>query len=288
MKPTLGFIGLGLMGAPMASRLLQSGYTLHIHNRTKEKAQSLITQGAIWEDSAAEVAMTSDIVLTMLTNDDALRSASNKIQSSLKKSDIHIDCSTVSPALTSILESEYTASHRGFLHSPVLGSIPQATDGSLLLLIGGDDKIFAETEPILTILGSKQWRFPTAPQASNMKLLFNSFIAGMIATLSQALMFAQKANIEGTVLLDVLSYSALNTPMYQTKGNSILQNNFTPRFFLENLLKDTNLFRDAAHALDASTPVADTVGTLLEQAVMAGFSKEDYSAVAKIIANPKQ
>lgn len=282
MKPTLGFIGLGLMGAPMATRLLQSGYSLHIHNRTKEKAALLISQGAVWHDSPAEVAKNAEIVLTMLTNDAALRTTASAIQSSLKRDGIHIDCSTVSPLLISTLESEYSDSLRGFLHSPVLGSIPQATDGSLLLFVGGKEETFSQTLSLLNILGSKTWRFPTAPQASNMKLIMNSFIAGMIATLSQGLMYAQKADVEGSTVLDVLTHSVLNSGMYQTKGQSILQNNFAPRFFLENLLKDTNLFRDAASSLHAITPIADTVTSLLEQAIAAGFSKEDYSAIAKV------
>lgn len=282
MKPTLGFIGLGLMGAPMATRLIQSGYTLHIHNRTKEKAALLISQGAVWNDSPADVALNAEIIFTMLTNDTALRTTASAIQSSLKKGGIHIDCSTVSPALISALESEYSNSQRGFLHSPVLGSIPQATDGSLLLFVGGKEETFSHTESLLNILGLKIWRFPAAQQASNMKLIMNSFIAGMIATLSQALMYAQKADVEGSTVLDVLSHSVLNSGMYQTKGQSILQNNFAPRFFLENLLKDTNLFRDAAASMNAYTPVAETVTSLLEQAITAGFSKEDYSAIAKV------
>jgi 3-hydroxyisobutyrate dehydrogenase-like beta-hydroxyacid dehydrogenase len=284
MKPTLGFIGLGLMGAPMASRLIQAGYIVHIYNRTKEKATSLIAQGAIWNNSVADVATNAEIVFTMLTNDDALRKTADEIQSTLKNNGIHIDCSTVSPALTTALDLEYNNSHRGFLHAPVLGSVPQATDGSLMLFVGGNEEIFSKTVSVLNILGSKIWRFPTVQQASNMKLIMNSFIAGMIATLSQALSYAQKANVEGTTMLDVLNHSALNTPMYQTKGTSILQNNFTPRFFLESLLKDVNLFRTAGGSIHASTPVADTVSELLEQAMRKGFSKEDYSAIVKIFS----
>lgn len=282
MKPTVGFIGLGLMGLPMASRLLQSGYTVYIHNRTKEKAAPLIAQGAAWNNSAADVAMNAEIVLTMLTNDEALRKTTTATQSTLRKNGIHIDCSTVSPALTSILESEYSSSQRGFLHSPVLGSIPQATDGSLLLFVGGKDEIFSRTESLLNIIGSKIWRFPAAQQASNMKLIMNSFIGGMIATLSQALQYANKVDVDGNIILDAIGHSALNSMMVQTKGKSILEQNFTPRFFLENLLKDTDLFRHTAESVNALTPVADTVKDLLEQAIAQGYSKEDYSAIAKV------
>lgn len=284
MRPPLGFIGLGLMGAPMAARLVNAGYTVHIYNRTKAKVSPLIERGAAWCDSRADVARNAEIVFTMLTNDDALRGIAGQIQSGLKKDGIHIDCSTVSPALTSTLEKEYQQIGRRFLHAPVLGSTPQATDGSLLLFIGGTDAAFEKAESLFKILGQRIWRFPKAEQASSMKLIMNSFIAGMIGTLSQALVFAQSAGVRGEAVLDVLSFSALNAPMYQTKGLSLLEKNYSPRFFLENLLKDTNLFRDAARSHGLTTPIADTMRQMLEEAVSRGLGKEDYSAVIKTIS----
>jgi len=283
MKQPLGFIGLGLMGAPMAMRLLNAGYPLHVYNRTKEKAQALIDSGGVWNESPANVARNVHIVFTMVTDDDALRTVADEIQSTLNGGCIHIDCSTVSPLLTATLEQEYVSSGRYFLHSPVLGSVPQATDGSLLMFIGGSDVAFQKTESLLKILCAKFWRFPKAEQASNMKLIMNSFIGGMIATLAQALTFAHHTGIEGNTLLEVLHHSALNSSMYQTKGKAILANNFTPRFYLENLLKDMNLFRSAGVYYSSPTPVADTVHQLLETAVKAGLGKEDYSAVIKIL-----
>ncbi len=281
MKPTIGFIGLGLMGIPMTARLISSGYAVHVHNRTKEKAGVLLERGAQWMNSPAETAANTDIIFTMVTNDSALREITTGIQSALRQDGIHIDCSTVSPSLTSSLEAEYLNSGRMFLHSPVLGGVPQAAEGSLLLFVGGDDRAFTLAEPVLKILGTKIWRFPKAEQASNMKLVMNSFIAGMISTLSQAMVFAERTGIGGETLLDVLGHSALNSTMYQTKGRLMLDRNFAARFFIENLLKDTNLFRDAASTLQIPTPVSDTVKKILEEGVAMGLGKEDYSAVIK-------
>ena len=272
------------MGTPMASRLIASGHTVHLYNRTKEKAIPLLAHGAIWKESPSDLAKSTDIIISMLTNDEALSGVSDAILQTFRKGGVHIDCSTVSPALTTTLEKIYTESRRGFLHSPVLGSIPQATDGSLLLFVGGSDEVFNRTETILKILGSKIWRFPTAAHASNMKLIMNSFIGGMIATLSQALHHGESSAIDGQTILEILNHSALNSAMYQTKGKSILDNNFTPRFFLENLLKDTNLFRAAAASSGVPTPVSDAVKAMLEQAIANGLSREDYSAVYKVVA----
>jgi 3-hydroxyisobutyrate dehydrogenase-like beta-hydroxyacid dehydrogenase len=285
--PVVGFIGLGLMGGPMAMRLLLNGYRLLVFNRTKDKALHHLARGAEWSDTPADLASRADIVVTMVTNDAALHGVTEDMQQSLRRGGIHIDCSTVSPALTTALEKKYSESGCGFLHSPVLGSIPQAADGSLLLFVGGGESLFAQAEPVLNVLGSKIWRFPMAAQASNMKLIMNSFIGGMIATLSQALRHGEAAAVDSRTILDVLSHSALNSTMYQTKGASIIDNNFAPRFFLENLFKDTNLFRDAAAGYGVRTPVADTVGLLLKEAIVKGFAKDDYSALYKIFGQQR-
>ena len=269
MKSSAGFIGLGMMGTPMAARLLKAGFPLVIYNRTKTKALSLIAAGAAWCESAEEVAGKTEIVFSIL--------------SGLRKGSVHVDMSTVSPATTKDLGKRYRDAGCFFLHSPVLGSVPQATDGSLLLFVGGDEEGFRRAEPVLKTLGSKIWRFDQPEQASHMKLLCNMFIAGMGTTLAQALVFAEKANVDSHILLDVLNQSALNAPMYQTKGKSMLDRNFTPRFFVEHMLKDINLMLHAGKELDVALPSTEVAQTLFSEAVEAGFSKEDYSAVIKVL-----
>jgi 3-hydroxyisobutyrate dehydrogenase-like beta-hydroxyacid dehydrogenase len=123
MKPTLGFIGLGLMGAPIAAHLVNAGYTVHVFNRTKEKASELLKSGAVWKDSPSEVAKNSEIVFTMVTNDAALRELTAFIQPNLPPNGIHVDCSTVAPSLTKEIEAEYSQKGKFFLHSPVLGGV---------------------------------------------------------------------------------------------------------------------------------------------------------------------
>ena len=283
MKPTLGFIGLGLMGAPMSMRLLKAGYTLHIFNRTKEKAASLITNGAHWQNSPADVAANAEIVFTMLTNDAAVKEVTSQIQPKLATNGIHIDCSTVSPELTRALEQQYMKEGKSFLTSPVLGGVQQAIEGSLLLFVGGNDEAFKRVELILNILGEKIWKFPNAETASHLKLIMNSFIAGMTSTLAQAITYSEHAGIGGKTVLDVLNHSKLNSASFQAKGKMMLEKNFSALFFTENLLKDTNLFIDAAHSLNSPTPIAETAKTLLEKALAQGLGKDDYSAIIKVL-----
>jgi 3-hydroxyisobutyrate dehydrogenase-like beta-hydroxyacid dehydrogenase len=286
MKSSVGFIGLGMMGTPMAARLQKAGFLSAVHNRTKKKASSLVEEGATWCESPKEVAEKSEIVFSMLSNSEALFECalgSNGVLRGARKGSVHVDMSTVSPAITKELGNRYRDAGCFFLHSPVLGSVPQATDGSLLLFVGGNEGGFLRAEPALKTLGSRIWRFDQPEQASHMKLLCNMFIAGMGTTLAQALVFAEKANVDPIILLDVLNQSALNAPMYQTKGKSMLDRNFAPRFFVEHMLKDLNLMLQAGKELNVALPSTEVAQRLFSEAADAGFSKEDYSAVIKVL-----
>jgi 3-hydroxyisobutyrate dehydrogenase-like beta-hydroxyacid dehydrogenase len=286
MKKRLGFVGLGMMGLPMAKRLSKAGQEFSVYNRTKSKAESLLSDGARWCDTPAAVAANSDLVFSMVANPDALREIAlgpHGILAALKPSTLHIDASTVSPSITRELAAQYSERGGFFLHAPVLGSIPQASDGTLLMFAGGDQEAYQTAEPYLQILAAQIWKFDRAEQATHMKLICNLFIAGMITTLGQALTFAEKANVDRNTMLDIIGRSQLSSPMYQTKGTSIVQNNFTPRFFLEHMLKDVNLMLDAARDVHAPLPAIEVAQQLFLEAERAGFGREDYSAVVKAL-----
>ncbi|MBI3580021.1 MAG: NAD(P)-dependent oxidoreductase [Ignavibacteriales bacterium] len=286
MNNRIGFIGLGLMGTPIATRLLNAGNELSIYNRTQEKAKTLLAEGAHWRETPADVARQSEIIFSMISTPEALKEivfGSNGITQGLSKDAIHIDMSTVSPSLTKELAEHYAARGWYFLHSPVLGGPTQAADGTLLLFVGGDTGAYHRVEPLANIIGKQHWHFDRAEQATLMKLLCNSFIAGMITTLSQALVCAEKAGMNPQALLEALSHSGLHSPMYQTKGSSILAGNFMPRFFLDYMLKDINLMLDAAQQLQSPMPALEVTQELFVKAQLAGLGKEDYSAVVKTL-----
>jgi 3-hydroxyisobutyrate dehydrogenase len=151
------------------------------------------------------------------------------------------------------------------------------------MFAGGDSDAYVIAEPYLRLLAKHIWRFDFAEQATHMKLICNLFIAGMITTLGQALTFAEKANVDQRAVLDIIGQSQLSSPMYQTKGTSIVQNNFAPRFFLEHMLKDVNLMLDAAREVHAPLPAIEIAQQLFVEAERAGFGREDYSAVVKAL-----
>ncbi len=287
MKPIIGFIGLGTMGLPMAERLLQSGFPLVVYNRTESKTNEIVQRGAHKAITCAEVGRTADICITMVSDPKALEKivfSQNGLDEGLSTDKIHIDMSTVSPAIIERLLKHYSGKKVGFLHVPVLGSVPQATDGSLLLFVGGDPTVIDRVRDVLNVLGTWQWYFPEAAKATHLKLICNMFIASMSASLVQGLVFGVKVGIPPSTLLDVLSHSSLNAPMYQTKGRSITQRQFTPaRFCTEHLLKDINLALDAGKNAGVSLQALEPIRELYIAATSMGFGREDYSAVVKVL-----
>lgn len=142
----------------------------------------------------------------MISTSEVLKETSAGILQGLGEEKIHIDMSTVSPSCTREIAERFRSERKFFLHSPVLGSVPQATEGALLLFVGGDEEAYKRSEEVLRTLGRQIWRFDRVDQASHTKLLCNMFIAGMITTLVQAIVFVQKAGINPQTLLDPLRF----------------------------------------------------------------------------------
>jgi 3-hydroxyisobutyrate dehydrogenase-like beta-hydroxyacid dehydrogenase len=282
----VGFVGLGMMGSPIASHLQSAGYHLSVYNRTKEKAQPLLKRGAVWCDSPKAVAEKSECVFSMISNSEVLEkcaSGADGVFHGLPADGIHVDMSTVSPETTQKLAALYESNGKHFLHSPVLGSVPQAAEGSLLIFVGGPEHLIARVEPMLKILGSRVWHFERAELASYTKLLCNTFIAGMMNTLAQSLVMGVKAGIAPSTLLEIIGHSSMNASMYQSKGKTIIARQFTPRFIVEHMLKDVNLILDAGKKLNVPLEGTEAAQRVFSEAVSLGFGKEDYSAMIKAI-----
>lgn len=282
----VGFVGLGMMGSPIASHLQSAGYHLSVYNRTKEKAQPLLKRGAVWCDSPRKAAENSECVFSMISNSEVLENCaigSDGILQGLPADGIHVDMSTVSPEITQKLAEQYESNGRHFLHAPVLGSVPQAADGSLLIFAGGPASIVSRIEPLLKVIGSRTWRFERAELASYTKLMCNMFIAGMMNTLAQSLVMGTKAGVSPSTILEIIGNSSMNAPMYQTKGKTILARQFTPRFIVEHMLKDVNLMLDAGKKLGVPLEGTEAAQHIFSAAVSMGFGKEDYSAMIKVL-----
>jgi 3-hydroxyisobutyrate dehydrogenase-like beta-hydroxyacid dehydrogenase len=281
----IGFIGLGLMGTVMVRRLLGAGYQVTIWNRTKEKAADLLKAGATWSDNPEELATRSTIVVTMLTTPQVVEEIAGRIRGASAKGSIHVDCSTIAPTTTQRLAALAEAEGKGFVHSPVLGSVPQLTEGSLVIFAGGKAEHVQRVRPVLATFGQRVFEFPTVTQATNTKLLANFFIASMISTLSQGIVFARGAKIDVTTFLEILSLSALNAPMYQAKGPMMAKGEYPARFYLEHMHKDVHLAAASAEAMGVAMPSMPMLKDLFDRAMGMGLAKSDYSAVLESLIN---
>jgi 3-hydroxyisobutyrate dehydrogenase-like beta-hydroxyacid dehydrogenase len=282
----IGFIGLGIMGRPMAERLLSAGYGVTVFTRTPQKAEPLRARGAQWADSPEDVARRSEAIITMVSDTEALEDVAcgpRGILRGIRPEAIHVDMSTVSPEATERLERIYRERTATFLHAPVLGNWRHAAEGKLLIFVGGDRQAYHRCEPLLRTLGQRIWYFERIAQATHMKLIANSFIAGMILTLAQAFVFGRRVGISPDCILEVLEASALNAPMYQSKGRTMRDRDFRPNFYTRHMVKDVDLALDAARRVNVPLPVLSAIRELFVAALAHDLGEEDYSAVLKVL-----
>jgi 3-hydroxyisobutyrate dehydrogenase-like beta-hydroxyacid dehydrogenase len=286
MEMKIGFIGLGVMGKPMAMRLLERGFSLCVYNRTPEKTQDLVDKGARKSESPRSVMEGSDVVISMVSDSrslDEITEGDGGTLAGVSPGKIHIDMSTVSPSTTEKLGETFRKKQAFFLHAPVLGSVPEATSGTLLVFVGGDRETLRRCEPIFNALGRRVWYFDEVATASHMKLICNLFIASMLTVLSEGLVFGQKVGVPPRAVLEVLKESSLAAPTYQTKGDAMLRRDFSPRFMVTHMYKDVNLILDAARAAGVPLLPVEAIRQLYSDAKSLGHGKEDYSAVIKVL-----
>jgi 3-hydroxyisobutyrate dehydrogenase-like beta-hydroxyacid dehydrogenase len=284
-------IGLGIMGSAIVKRLLLREHQVVVNTRSKRKAEALVNQGARWADSPAAAARGADIVITTVKDPQAVKDVTlgeNGILSTISEGAVHAEMSTVSPQSASDMAVCYQNAGKRFVQAPVLGSRKQIEDASLLIMAGGSAVDIETCQPIWKEFSKKTWHMETAPQAAAMKLSCNMLIAQMILGLGQSLVFAKEHGVDQSMFLEVLEQSALNSPMFKSKGHSYIMGNFQPNFTVANMLKDINLAQKAAEQANLQLSPNSIARDLFDLATNHGFSDEDYSAVIKIIdANTK-
>ena len=284
----IGFIGLGNMGAPMASHLVKAGHEVIVYNRTAEKAKPLVQQGARQAASIAD-ACAADVVLTMLADDHALESVSygqQKILESLPKGGIHLSCSTISVALSEKLTSDHAQQAQHFVSAPVFGRPEAAAAAKLYVVAAGDPTSVDKCQPIFDAIGQRTFRFGDKPSSANLvKLSGNFLIMSVIESLSEALALVGKGGLNQREYLDFLTSTLFNAPVYKTYGTLAVEKKFQPAGFLAPLgLKDIRLALQAAESLRVSLPIADLVRNRLLTLLANGGESLDWSAISQIPA----
>jgi 3-hydroxyisobutyrate dehydrogenase-like beta-hydroxyacid dehydrogenase len=279
----LAFLGLGAMGAPMAARLLQAGHDLAVWNRSAAKADDLVARGARRAASPAEAARGADAVLTMLSAPEALHDVvfgANGAAHGLSAGSTFIDMSTVGPHAFAALRGRLPAGV-AVLDAPVLGSVPQATDGTLQVYVGGDAADFERWRGVLEALGRPRHVGPSGSGAA-LKLVVNSTLGTLMGAFGEALALADRLGLEQGVALDALCDSPIGVTA-RSKRAYVETGAYPPRFTLGLARKDLRLVVEAAASAGLALRLAPAARHWFDAAGEAGFDALDYSAVVACI-----
>ena len=281
----LAFIGLGLMGTPMATRLLEAGHDVTVWNRTAEKTKPLTDRGAAAASTPMEASAGVDAAITMVSNADALEQVvfgENGVAAALAPGQLLIDMSTVGPDAVRSVASRLPDGV-ALVDAPVRGSVPQATTGRLAIYVGADPADFHRVETILTPLGTLHHVGGLGAGAAT-KVVVNSTLGAAIAAFGEALALGDDFGLERSVVLDVLS----DTPIAGTveaKRANVESGTYPANFKLSLALKDLNLVTEIADQFGRRLEVAAASRDWLEEAAVAGAGDLDYSAVIPTITS---
>ncbi len=285
----IGIIGTGLMGSPMALRLLSAGHKVWVYNRTPARLKPLELAGAKVCATPLALLQNVEAVIFMVTNGEAVRSlleimGLGDCPSPLAHKAI-IQMGTIAPAESQQLSQIVARAGGTYLEAPVLGSIPEAKNGKLIIMVGAENETYQRWQPLLECLGTTLYHVGPVGSAATLKLTMNQLIGSLTAAFAQSLGLVQSAGIDVETFMAVLRQSALYAPTFDKKLHRMQTRQFAdPNFPTKHLLKDMGLFVTAAKAAGLSPFPAESVRQLVEQAVQAGFDDDDYAALFNIVS----
>lgn len=277
----LGWIGLGHMGVPMAKRLLDDGHDLIVYNRTYEKTAPLTALGAIAVEEARDAVRQSDILFVMLADGPAVASVLESVQEDLVGKTI-VNLSTISPEETKEM-ARLVEEHGGtYLESPVSGSVPVAENGQLVLLAGGDAEVLATCQPYLDLLGKETIHFGPHGSGSAAKLAINLLLAVVGQGVAETLLLGEGAGLEKEKLIQMISASGMNTPLFSGKRDMYRKNDFPSAFPLRLMAKDLGLITEEATRQQLDLPLAQAATTSYAKA-KSNYSDADMAAIYRAL-----
>ncbi|MGB6431342.1 MAG: NAD(P)-dependent oxidoreductase [Candidatus Acidiferrales bacterium] len=287
MKPTVGFIGLGLMGRPMALNLLKAGYALTVWNRTRARAEDVVAAGATLAATPRETAAGADVLFMIVSDPPAVEAVlwgADGALAGLRKGSVLVDSSTVSPDLAR--RSAAACAERGveYLDAPVTGGTWGAEKGELVFMVGGAAATLARVEPLLGAMGKKWFLLGPNGAGQTIKLAMNLILALEVEALAEALAIVKAAGLPGERLVEVMQSSMGRAPVLDVKAPVMLSGDYKASFPLRLMYKDVALAMDLAGELKITLPAGaaarDTYGAVRRTS----SDDPDYAAVARFWA----
>jgi 2-hydroxy-3-oxopropionate reductase len=284
MKPTVGLIGLGLMGKPMANNLLKSGFPLVVWNRTAARAQDLVNEGAKLGESPRETAKLADVLITIVSDPPALDEVlwgANGAMEGLRRGSVYIDSSTISPDLARRAAGACAERGVDFLDAPVTGGDWGAKKGELVFMIGGKAEVLERVKPVLEVLGKKFFLLGPNGAGQTVKLAMNLILALEVEALAEALALAKSAGVAGERLIEVMQSSMARAGVLDVKAPNMLTNEYPPSFPLRLMHKDMRLALELARQKGLDLPAAAASYATYSAVKDASKDDADYSAIAR-------
>ncbi len=284
----LGFVGLGVMGSEMVLRLLEKGHTVTGYNRTQGKATRLMEKGMKWAGSPKEVAAASDFTFSMVTNSASLGAiieGPDGILAGLAAGKTFIDMSTVSPEFSRSVAAKVRAKGADMVDAPVSGSVITLQEGKLSVMVGGRKETFDRVAPLLHDVGPKVTYVGDNGLALVMKIAANLSLAVQMLAFSEGVLLAEKSGIPREVAVEVLTNSAIASPMVKYRGPFVLKLPAEAWFNVNMMQKDMLLALDLGRALDVPMPTTAITNEFLTSARGMGLVEEDFAVVFDVLAS---
>jgi 3-hydroxyisobutyrate dehydrogenase len=282
-KERIGFIGLGVMGAGMASRLAESGYEVAVYNRTRSKAEEVAKAGARVADSPADAAREADVVCLSLADQDVVSQmlfGDDGAMSSLREGGYILDMSTVPPDFARELAARAADAGRRALDACVLGNPMHSRQGELRVMVGGDEADFRATQGILETIGKEVTYLGESGMGATMKLVLNMLMGVQMPALAEAVVFGERAGLDRSKILEMIAKSGYSSPVMSFRCVLMEQRNFGLAAFKLGLMrKDMMLVLDECQRLGVPMPVSESAHAMLTAAKAQGLGDLDVSAI---------
>jgi len=286
MIENICILGTGAMGSRVATNLINKGFNISIYNRTKNNAIELIKQGAHYFSTPAQAVADADLVISMLTDDNAAKSVWLDLQNgallAMKKNAIAIESSTLSINSISQLNSAFTKHNIAFLDAPVLGSRPQAESATLVFLVGGEKTVLSKASCVLEKLSSAIHYIGKSGSGATMKLAVNAYFGTQVTALSEVIGVLEKAGINKQQSVQLFNQLPTTSPALQGIGQLIANENFTPFFPIELVEKDFSYTLNLAEQINAKTPTIIASHLSYKLAIVNGYAKDNIAGVAQM------
>src|SRR5262245_11254916 len=284
-RTRVGFVGLGLMGLPMARNLLRAGYQLTVHNRTAAKAEPLVAEGAQRADSPAEAARRADVVVTMVPDSpdvEAVVAGPGGLLAGIAAGATWIDMSTISPEVTRRLGA--SAAERGVqsLDAPVSGGPPGAEAGTLSIMVGGRREVFEACLPLLQVLGQSVVHVGDLGAGQVTKACNQVVIAATLAGIAEALVLGARGGVDPALIRQALMGGYAGSRLLEVHGQRMIEHAFAPGFFVRLHRKDLHIVIDMARDLSVAAPVTALAAQHFNALVADGDGELDNSAMLKV------